>query len=208
MNLNVDIDNVLCDTLRLTLALAYRDRNLVIRPEEITDFYYRDDRFSLTELYSELTLKDEILILAPEVPLAVYTLRKLSAFRDMSISLVTARSPIFNEVTREWLYLHNVPYDKLFMLGNGKKSTVDGDLLIDDSAENIDDWVTVTGKPAILYPEFWNTSYRSGLVAKHPTKVIIPSGNNDAEVWGSIYEIIKRQIDSYDYHPAWLQLSF
>lgn len=81
--------------------------------------------------------------------------------------------------TVDWLslYLKGVPYTGLHFMSNGeKKSTIPGDVLIDDKPENVVDWYYFGDGAGILFDRPWNRE----LEAEFPDGLYIARGWGEA----------------------------
>lgn len=77
---------------------------------------------------------------------------------DWTITLATARAPETKVLTEQWLGWNQIPYHKL--VHNGAKAELTGNLLIEDSLQNVLDWngwfkIPFSLRPALLF----NTPY-------------------------------------------------
>lgn len=209
MHINVDLDGVLADTMQLTCALAWRELEVFVHPEMITDFFYKSGAIDISYFVDTLTLKDENLILVPEVAGAVDSLRHLSGYSMLKLDITTARQKKFERVTMNWLSLHGMMYDNLKMLNGHDKADLGGDVLIDDYDVNLKAYLRNNKNSyGILFPRPWNLTSRVPLSKEFSTRMIFPLGDNDAERWNSIVYSLKQIMDIVDHTPAWIQASF
>ena len=130
----------------------------------------------------------------PFIPGAVEAMRQL--YTSHHITIVTARPPVADPWTKEWLALGGVAYDRYENLRVGEKhlTTTLCDVLIDDYPVNILGYLRNTSGRAILYLQPWNLDHpelepysASGrlLLAQNWREILsllsMPSPDRDAE---------------------------
>ncbi len=76
-----------------------------------------------------------------------------------SLSVVTHRPRSTTKDTIAWLDYINLPFDEVHILSDGEpKSSVSGDILIDDKPENMTDWHD-HGRRGVLFSQPWNQDF-------------------------------------------------
>lgn len=186
MNIGIDVDNTITDTLPVLKQYCKEYNDEVIK----RDLLINEDGFAVANLY-EWTQKekddflvkyiDEIREKAMIKSNAQKVIQKLKQ-EGNTIYIITARKQIGNrnpyELTQRFLQKNNIQYDKLVVQKDKKQVCVDNNIkvLIDDEPQNINSVSQVI--PVIVFE------------ARHNQKC---NGNNIIKVntWDEVYNIIK-----------------
>jgi uncharacterized HAD superfamily protein len=114
----VDMDDVLCETARLCLAIIEREFGKGIAYEQLTTFDLgaacRLEPVEVSEFFRIVHHPDELLRIEP-IDGAIAALRDWTA-AGYEIAIVTGRPPTTYEPSREWLARHHVPYHSFTMV--------------------------------------------------------------------------------------------
>ena len=170
----VDIDDVLCETARQIMRLLNDRFGRTVRYEDITTFDL-EVAFSLdveqTRILSEI-FHDPLVLTALEPVEGASAV--LSRWREagVEVDVVTGRPPVTDGPTREWLSVHQVPYDRLFYMDKFRRgnawvpgtSILTADTLrdrpyafaIDDAVPMVHFFAEHTSVPVVVYDRPWN----------------------------------------------------
>lgn len=154
----VDFDGVIGDVITPALERAYSERLLPrkILYSEVDRWHWTFGDFSL-EILIEYLKDEKFTKLIMPYDRAIKSLQRI-AFVD-SVHIATACPPEGDEYRKEWLFGWWVNIDRYINTWEIDKSTLEGDILIDDSAENVNSWAK-TGRIAILMRQPWNIKER------------------------------------------------
>jgi hypothetical protein len=167
MDIGIDIDNVLADTIPSFLHFLDYEYGIHIRKPDITQFEFsyligrRPDE--VLNLFNEFFRSDYSNNIKP-VEGSVEAVSQLNKCHQVSV--ITARSPEFMEKTAEWLDRHYSGFKGLYSASSygldgaeKKKSEVCADLgikmMIDDALHTAED-CSQNGIHALLYDCPWN----------------------------------------------------
>ena len=179
MNLGFDIDGVISDFVKTFSELVEIRYDVKLNEAEI---YCHDLNLVLgitknerNQLITETLRKD--------LPLnhgAKATLERLSS-EGHKICLLTARSGVPVEVTKDWLKRNSIPYTELFQLSEGEKyhANVSLDLIVEDCLQDALEWSQKV-KNILVYDHPWNKT----LNVKNLIKRVYS--------WDEIYEEVQR----------------
>jgi hypothetical protein len=114
----VDMDDVLCETARVLLAIAEREFGKTIRYDQLNTFEVGEacglETREIQELFRLAHHPDELLGMAP-IEEAVSVLKQWSE-AGHEIAIVTGRPPPTFEASIEWLARHQLPYHTFVMV--------------------------------------------------------------------------------------------
>lgn len=223
MIINIDVDGVIADMIQLAIVVAYRELGVLINREDITNFYYENEEYSIPHIVEKYILKNDMMLYAPVVSGSVSTINKLRSFLGLTINIVSARPPELKKLTQDWLKIKGFKYDNLVLLGDSSKGDVGGLILVDDHSKNVVHWLDSSKeKFAVLYPQPWNRRDRDRLVNEYPSRILIPSegvptkllsdkyiklyGYDDTKIWESIYRSVVDLVDQISGIPNWSQM--
>lgn len=144
--IGVDIDGVIANTVKAAIA----DTDLTY--EDIDRWDFERDDFRIGSVINRMHAKNPFAI--RPYPDALELLEHLRS--KHSVTLVTARNKHTDNLTRDWLDYHGLPYDLLLHVPTGKKWMAPIDILIDDYAFNVNEFKRVTNKGAIIITRPWN----------------------------------------------------
>lgn len=175
----VDIDGTIADTVNLTLELYNKKHRSSFKERSIKDY---KQKMGDTDIYKE-TIKT---IRNPENALKV-SLYKHAFFEckhliaKHNVRFITARELSTEEATKEWLRIHFG--EDLTLIMNYRKYEVDADILIDDHMDTLKKYVThgLQERPnprrAILIERPWNCENRFEITKQLTDRLIIPARN-------------------------------
>jgi uncharacterized HAD superfamily protein len=114
----VDMDDVLCETARMWLAIAEREFGKIIRYDQLNTFEIGEacglEADEIQELIRLAHHPEELLAMAP-IGEAVDILKRWTA-AGHEIAIVTGRPPSTYDVSRAWLARHDVPHHDFVMV--------------------------------------------------------------------------------------------
>lgn len=165
MRIAVDIDGVLADSVGALLPLMREKYGLPLYPEIIKEYDFKLGKFNLgKELVALQKESREFVMCTPAVAGAAESLTRIElwpTFVECEIVVVTARPAESVRATLDWLLQNDIPYGEFWNLSGYERSTLDCDVLIDDSAENILNFLVKTPAKAILFRQPWNRNCES-----------------------------------------------
>ena len=106
------------------------------------------------------------------------------------IEIVTARDPITDSWTKEWLDKNRIAYDSYSNIKEGNKHNVDFDLdvLVDDYLGNIESFLENSDAQAILFSQPWNQQ-------RENVETFLKDGRLQiAESWSDVRRLIPAMI--------------
>ncbi|MEW9699483.1 hypothetical protein [Paenibacillus sp. SI8] len=157
LHIGIDLDNTILDATSAHLHYYNKASGLAFTPEDVNDFYlyrlYGWDEAERNAIYE--AHGHDIHWNSLPLPMAVEVLREL--FARHRLSIITARPPLFREVTVRWLRHHGVDYHAIALTADKLRHCVDSevDVLIDDGPHYAEQF-TAAGMPVILYDQPYN----------------------------------------------------
>lgn len=193
MHLGIDLDGVLGDILEISIGAlnAYFGRNLTVEdawdydlskvyglsPEQVRDFF---------------AVRQDLLEEMAPMPGARQCIERL--YQRCRITIITARPPFQEDLTRAWLARHGFLYHDLVMVGSHDKREACRragiDLFIDDRLENAL-MLASEGLPVILF------------AAPHNRVPELPPGVVRLEGWESIYACLRCCLEAFQTSRLW-----
>lgn len=180
MNIGIDIDGVIADSLQTWVRELNRRFNQKKTVQEIITYQFEKVyNVSWAEMNDFFRTNQQLLLsnLAPVSQAGKY-LRLLK--KNHQIHLITARPNLFRKLTEKWLSEHQITYDQLIMTDFGDKTQycryADIPLVVEDSLENAVSLVE-NGIRVILF----DAPYNQGS---------LPNGIVRREDWRQVYRTI------------------
>lgn len=136
MIIGCDLDGTICDNLPLLIEELNRYTGQNIGINDIKD-YDVTKVFDITrEQFIQLMNEREadIIAKAPVIEDAHSYLKKLA--NDHQVHIITARSEIYESITRHWLDRHQIPYHGLHLLNSHDKLASCKELAVDVMVED------------------------------------------------------------------------
>ena len=180
MNIGVDIDGVIANTLPLLVKELNNFFGREFKIEEIYDYdigkVYNKNR---EEVASFIAARENVMVSEPEpVPGAVEYVNKLKA--RARLYLISARVAKLRHQTEQWLLKHGFKWDELILLGSHEKAETCHKLklkyFIEDSLDNASQ-ISSAGIPVILLDAPYNQGSLPCLVSRCRT-------------WQEVYHLI------------------
>lgn len=165
MHIGVDLDNTVLDATSVHLHYYNQASGKSFTAEDVNDFYlyrlYGWDKAERELVYNQYG--GEIHRKSHPLPMAVEILQQLYTRHELSI--ITARPPLFREVTIEWLSRHKINYHHIAFIENKLQECIDCrvDVLIDDGPHYAEEFA-LAKKPVILYDQPYNATVSHELV--------------------------------------------
>lgn len=181
MHLGVDLDGVLGDILAVSVRALNDYFGREVRVEEVRDYdlskVYGLSREEIREFFAA---RQDLLEEMPPMPGAGPCLQSLS--RRCRVTIVTARPPFQEDMTRNWLARHGFAYHDLVLVGSHDKREACRragiEVFIDDRLENAL-MLASEGLPVILF------------AAPHNRSPELPPGVVSLEGWETIYAYLR-----------------
>lgn len=153
--LGIDIDNVISDTDQIIREIINNKFGVFSEREQIKSWNYSDSLpISLQQESIALDLfhKEYCKYVTP-IYGASSSMKYLYGLS--TIWLITGRDPSSEDLTKDWLYSNQIPYDKLFFAKDKIPFSESIDLIIEDNWETTFRFANI-GIPAILLNKPWN----------------------------------------------------
>ncbi|HWJ02775.1 MAG TPA: hypothetical protein VNU93_03785 [Verrucomicrobiae bacterium] len=179
MLIGVDIDGVVSDSYPYWLGELNKHYN-----KQVKELYRYEMHLIFDVPWEDMNQffvanVDRLFMIPQPMPGARRVLEFLR--RKHEIHLVTARRREEEDVTREWLQKHHIPYDKLMVVGDRSKAEICREqgieLFIEDYAVNAD-MISKTGIPVIIFDAPYN-------------RVELPQTVMRCHNWGQIYKYLE-----------------
>lgn len=165
LHIGVDLDNTILDATSTHLQYYNLASGQSFTPADVNDFYlYRLYGWKETERDAVYTkYGHDIHWNSAPLPLAAEILHEL--FARHRITIITARPPLFRQVTVDWLEHYKIRYHHIVLTENKLRecTRLGVDVLIDDGPHYAEEFARA-GKPVILYEQPYNLSIASELV--------------------------------------------
>lgn len=133
MIINIDIDGVLTQNVEIFFDYVQDYYDVAVN-KEIRDFnaYIEEVDMHLADIVGDMYDRNPDYITNSEpFPGAPSAVR--SIYDDNYVNIITHRPQMVQDSTEKWFEEHGIPYDNLIMGEDIDKSTVDGDVMIDDN---------------------------------------------------------------------------
>lgn len=179
MHLGIDLDNTILDATSAHLHYYNKESGRCFTPNDVYDFYiyrmYGWNKEERDRIY--FRLGHNIHKNSFPLPGAMEVLQLLYDVHE--ITIITARPPLFYNVTVEWLNFYNVKYHHIAFTENKLQECQRAgvDVLIDDGPHYAEEFAMMS-KPVILYDQPYNRDVQHQLVYR-------------AHHWREVYEHIK-----------------
>ncbi|WP_167859650.1 5' nucleotidase, NT5C type [Paenibacillus cymbidii] len=157
MHIGIDLDNTVLDATSSHLFYYNKVSGLSFVPEDVNDFFiyrlYGWSRAERDEIYHRHG--HDIHWHSSPFPSAIEVLGELAAQHRLSI--ITARPPLFQDVTLRWLAHHGVPYHRIAFTENKLEACMEAkvDVLIDDAPHYAREFAE-RNRPVILFDQPYN----------------------------------------------------
>lgn len=157
MHLGIDLDNTIMDATTAHLYYYNQVSGKKFSSADVTDFYlyriYEWDKVESERIYH--LYGHAIHQRSQPYPLAVENLKLL--YDRCTLSFVTARPQLFQDVTIDWLGHYNISYHNIVFTEDKLQACeqLDVDVLIDD-APHYAEALSGSGRPVILYDQPYN----------------------------------------------------
>lgn len=155
MVIGVDIDGVLADQIDGIIPRIKERLGLDLRYEDIVEFRLALGSSDLSREIVTAMNDREYLQHMPLHEGAHDFLAGLQA-AGLRVKVLTARPAGTERLTRHWLEHNALPYDELTHLEEGLKSVGGADILVDDYAGNVAEFLRETSGHAVLLRHPWN----------------------------------------------------
>lgn len=154
MRIGIDVDGVLGNQIVGLLPIIGEKYGKKLKYEDVNDWNLPVNDTNIAKIIEEAQ-EDESYIL--EMPLHANARKVVEKIeRANNIIIITSRPKVHDDLTKRWLFLNKIPYDKYFNAMNSFKSKYRVNLLIDDYIENIKEFLNTTNGIAILFNQPWN----------------------------------------------------
>lgn len=185
LHLGVDLDGVLGDILAVSVQALNDYFGREVRVEEVRDYdLSRVYGLSREEIREFFAARQDLLEEMPPMPGARLCLEYL--YRHCRLTIITARPPFQEDMTRHWLARYGFPYHDLVLVGSHDKREACRragiDLFIDDRLENAL-MLASEGWPVILF------------AAPHNRASELPAGVVRLQGWEAIYPYLRRCLE-------------
>ncbi|MFC1755758.1 hypothetical protein ACFL96_20605 [Thermoproteota archaeon] len=158
MRIGIDIDGVICDLVKNILIITKEMYGFNLRKEDIYKHEIHEVLGLEKDSFGKVFVRALSSLNHPAVKGAVTYINKLK--KKHKIILVTSRPKRFNRITREWLRMNNIDYDKLVNIKSEKHTKLGGfDFFIDDHLGEIVFASRIKGLKSILFDQPWNKSF-------------------------------------------------
>jgi len=202
----VDFDDVLCETARGLSALLEAEFGKQVAYEEIR-WFDLGRSFGLTaddlERLMRTAHRAENLASLRPVPGARAVLSQWRA-QGCEVCIVTGRPPETADASREWLFRHDMPYDRLVFVDKYRRLPAGPELVtldelarmgfalaIDDAPAMLQFLVEATPVPVVVYDRPWNAEFPAA--PGGPGKRVRRC-HSWAEIGGCARELLGRQL--------------
>jgi len=169
MRVGVDIDGVLADSISLWVHEMNRFFNKNKRIEDVHLFdIIQTFGITVDDLKKFIEQRGRFLMSAPcPVRGAAYYLSRIKEHHD--IFIITARKETYKQETQDWLQRHNIPYDRLLLLGTyaKKEACLENGLsvMVEDTLEVARE-LSAAGIPVILMDAPYNRGNLPELICR------------------------------------------
>lgn len=158
MNLGLDVDSVLCDTMPLLLEKINREHGTAITALDAVEWDFPVGDTTFDALILAAFRDPELLMSLPPMKDSQRIVKMLA--KDFDIIVVTSRKELTVDATKLWVEKY---FGLLPVIHTGdSKNGHDLDILVDDAPHNVLPFAN-SGKPAILFDQLWNQK-----VSLHP----------------------------------------
>lgn len=154
--IGIDIDGVIANFVPTFITVVEKRYGITIKESDIATH----------DLYQVLGISPNIALdlinetLQMDLDVMSGAVEYLKLLKDKNkIILITARK-IDENITKEWLRKHSIPYDKIMFLEEGNKFNCDIelDVMVDDNLKEIINCQSIA-KKLIIYDHPWNQTY-------------------------------------------------
>ena len=184
----VDVDGVLADHVSHILPVLKRDYGFDTTISQIRTWDFPVASTTFGAILRAAQMLPDFVRTTPVVPGAPESMRKLS--ESYNLAIVTARPRESTDATQKWLRANDIVFDDFANLSEGTKhgTAYSCDILIDDYAVNVTEFLRNTNGHAILFSRPWNIdpSDRSSFMTINRLHV----ADNWQEVLGLITDIL------------------
>ena len=149
----MDIDGVIADNILDPLRLFNKKFGFDLSKNDIISFEFEYEEKNFGKFYEKYLKKTRHALDIKLIKGAKKGIKKLS--EEYIINITTARAPKNYEVTRKWLRKNKIQFNNLIFADD--KSSISGDILIDDYDKNIVDFLKKEPKRfGILFSQPWS----------------------------------------------------
>lgn len=159
MRIAIDIDGVLADQLKPTLAEANEQFGVEVKPNQIETW---DEPIpgTPTDIKTEIEAALERPDFVRTMPMICGAAKAIQTLKHRGHTLVIAtnRPERILGPTQEWLSENDIPFDELHSTEHMTKADIPAEVLIDDYYRNIEEF-TQDGRCGILFQRPYNLGY-------------------------------------------------
>ena len=160
MQIALDFDNVLADTMNEWIAYYNQKYHQRITKTEITFYSFWGNNLPITkndaiEIFKSVWAHWRLL-----PPTEIYLTEKIKAIQEFGIiDIVTSVVPSHFRFVRKWLKKHEIPLRNVIRCESGEKVLLPYDVYIEDSPSIAKDCIT-NGKNCLIYDQPWNRNVK------------------------------------------------
>lgn len=190
MEIAIDVDGVLAEQVKPVLSRVSDEYGVIMEKSDIQSW---DE--PIPETNSNIKIEIESAHEDPDyvlqMPIIGNARKKLAEISENhTIKIVTSRTKMSDETTKEWLCENDLKFDKYVNTAGKSKSSVNADILIDDFHKNVKEFAN-SGKVGILFTQPWNEGYASSM-KKHENIHIANNWDEAVDIMNDIQKRIGR----------------
>lgn len=154
LRVGIDVDGVLGNQITGVLPRIEREYGIPLTYSDITEWHYSFGPSDITREILKAQKDRHYLLDMPVHPGARQMLAAL--YPNHPIDMTTARPAEIRDATESWLHRKRLYYDDLHTTEEAKKSGSGVDILVDDRAENLVEYLQNSNGHGILVRQPWN----------------------------------------------------